>query len=67
MLYAVVTLISAGVAIWQILAYLNQPKGAEISHVPLIIGIVCALIAIACGGYFLSSRVNKTEEIHITE
>jgi hypothetical protein len=66
-LYAVVALISAIVAVWQIWGYLNQPKGQEISHISLIIGIVCALIAIACGGYFLSSRVNKTEEIHITE
>ncbi len=67
MLYAVVALIAAAVSAWQIWTYLSQPKGAEISQIHIIIGIICAIIAIVCGGVFLSSRVNKTEEIHITE
>lgn len=68
MLYAVVALISVIVAIWQFYAYLSQnvAKGQE-SSLSLIIGIVCAIVAIIFGGLFLSSRVNKTEEIHITE
>lgn len=67
MLYAVVALISAIIAAYEIWSYLSQPKGGEISQIPIVIGIICAIIAIVCGGLFLSSRVNKTEEIHITE
>ncbi len=68
LLYPVVALISAVVAVWQIWAYLSQnvPKGTE-SSTPMIIGIIFALIAIVCGGLFFSGKVNKTEEIHITE
>lgn len=66
MLYALVTLISAIIAVWQIWTYLSQ-KGDNVSQIPIIIGIISAIIAIVCGALFLSSRVNKTEEIHITE
>ena len=68
MLYAVVALIAVIVAIWQFYSYLSQnvPKGSE-SSLGLIVGIIFAIVAIVCGGLFLSSRVNKTEEIHITE
>jgi len=65
-LYALVTVVSAIIAAWQIWTYLSQ-KGNDVSQVPIIIGIIFAIIAIVCGGLFLSSRVNKTEEIHITE
>ena len=33
----------------------------------IIIAIVSAVLMIVFGGLFLSGRVNKTEEIHITE
>lgn len=66
MLYAVLGLISAVVAVWQIIAYLGQPKNA-VSSTPIIIAIVCAVVAIILGGLFLSGRVNKQEEIHITQ
>jgi uncharacterized membrane protein YidH (DUF202 family) len=66
MLYAVLGLISAVVAIWQIVVYLGQAKNA-VSSTPIIIAIVCAVLAIAFGGLFLSGRVNKQEEIHITQ
>ncbi len=69
MLYAIVTLVAVIVAIWQFYAYLSQvvlTKGTE-SSTPLIIGVICAIIAIVFGGLFFSGRVNKTEEIHITE
>lgn len=64
MLLAVIALISAGVAIWQMVDYF-QNKGEAITH--FIIAAICAVIALVCGGLFLSKRVNKTEEIHITE
>lgn len=68
LLLAVVGLVAAGVAAWQIYVFV-QPvaKGVVVSNVPLIIGIVCAVIALICGGLFLSGRVNKNEEIHVTE
>ena len=68
MLYAVVTLIAVIGAVVGFYSYLSQnaAKGQE-SSVGLIVGIICAIVAIICGGLFLSSRVNKTEEIHITE
>jgi len=69
MLYAVLALIAAGVAAWQIWSYLAQKatKGVEVSHNPMYIGIVCAILAIIFGALFLSGRVNREEEIHITE
>jgi uncharacterized membrane protein len=33
----------------------------------IIIAIISAILMIVFGGLFLSGRVNKTEEIHITE
>lgn len=33
----------------------------------LVVAIVFLLVGIALGGMFLSARVNKTEDIHITE
>ena len=68
LLYAVVGLIAAGVAVWQIYTFVNQgakSDSADYSHI--IIGAVCAIIALICGGLFLSNRVNRQEEIHITE
>ena len=68
LLYIVVGLIAAVIAIWQMWSYLSQkvPKGQE-DHTSIIVGIICAIIALVCGGLFLSNKVNRTEEIHITE
>jgi len=65
-MYAVVGLIGAIVAIWQIYVYLDQ-KAANVSHTPMIVAIIAAIVALVCGGLFLSGRVNKSDEIHITE
>lgn len=68
LLYAVVGLIAAGVAVWQIIAFVNQGvRSADADYSHLIIGVICAVIALICGGLFLSNRVNRQEEIHITE
>jgi uncharacterized membrane protein YeaQ/YmgE (transglycosylase-associated protein family) len=64
LLLAVIGLVAAGVAVWQIMAY-YQNKGDVVLH--FVVAVICAIIALACGGLFLSKRVNKTEEIHITE
>jgi uncharacterized protein YacL len=66
MLYAVFGLISAVIAVWQIVVYLGQ-KANAVSSTPIIIAIICGILAIALGGLFLSGRVNKQEEIHITQ
>ena len=68
LLYAVVGLIAAGVAVWQIWFFVNQDvRSADADYKQLIIGVICAVVALICGGLFLSNRVNKQEEIHITE
>jgi amino acid transporter len=66
MLYAVLGLISAIVAVWQIVVYVGQ-KSVAVSNTHIIIAVVCGILAIAFGGLFLSGRVNKQEEIHITQ
>lgn len=68
LLYAVVGLIAAGVAVWQIWVFVNQgAKSANADYSHIIIGAICAIVALICGGLFLSNRVNRQEEIHITE
>lgn len=66
LLYAVVGLIAAGVAAYEVYMYLGQ-KAANVSHTPIIIAAIAAVIALVCGGLFLSNRVNRQEEIHITD
>lgn len=66
LLYVVIGLVAAGVAIWQFIVYIGQ-KANNVSSTHIIVAAVCALIALICGGLFLSGRVNKTEDIHITE
>ena len=69
LLYAVVGLIAAAVAAYGIYSYLTQKvaKGAEPDHTWIIIGVISAIVALVCGGLFLSGRVNREEEIHVTE
>lgn len=66
MLYAVIALIAIAVAVWQFIVFVGQPA-RSVSYTPIIIAGICALIALVCGGLFLSGRVNKTDDIHITE
>jgi uncharacterized membrane protein SirB2 len=66
-LYAVVALISLVGAIWGFYSYLSPADKATPNIIWLVMGIACVILFIVCGGLFLSSRVNKTEEIHITE
>jgi hypothetical protein len=66
LLYAVVGLIAAIVAAYEIYVYLGQ-KANNVSHTPIIIAVIAAIVALICGGLFLSNRVNKEEEIHITD
>ncbi len=65
-LFALLGLVSAIVAVWQLATYLGQ-KTEPTSVLPLIIAIVAGIFAIGFGGVFLSTRINKSEDIHITQ
>jgi 4-amino-4-deoxy-L-arabinose transferase-like glycosyltransferase len=66
MLFAVLGLVAAIIAVWQLATYLGQ-KTEPTSVVPLIIAIIAGIAAIGFGGFFLSTRINKSEDIHITQ
>lgn len=63
MLYALLALVSAVVAAFSFYKYTSSDD----NKVFLIAAIVFILATIALGGLFLSGRVNKNEDIHITE
>ncbi len=63
LLYGLLALISAAAAIF----FLFVKQKTEGDLIPLVIGIVCIVLTIVFGGLFLAGRVNKTEDIHITE
>ena len=63
MLFAVVALVSAVAAVFSFIKYINSAD----DKLYLGVAIVCAVITIALGAIFLSGRVNKNEDIHITE
>ncbi len=68
LLLAVVGLVSVVIAVWQLLVFIRPlPPGAAISNLPIYIGLLFAVVALVCGGMFLSGRVNKDSDIHITE
>jgi uncharacterized membrane protein len=64
-LFAVLALISAVVAGY--FFYSFQTQGDDGSSTPLIIAIVFAILAVGFGAYFMFNRVNRHEEIHVTE
>lgn len=66
LLYGLVALVSFIAAGYLILSG-GGGDAANKSMTPLIIGIVLIVVGIVCGGLFLAGRVNKTEDIHITE
>ncbi len=65
MLYALLALVSAIVAIFSF--YTFQSNKEEGSTLMLIVGIVSVLLTVVFGVIFMSGRINKTEDIHITE
>lgn len=60
LLYGLIALVSFAGA-----GYLILSGGQSMAK--LIIGILLVIVGIVCGGLFLAGRVNKTEDIHITE
>ncbi len=64
MLFALVALISAAVAAYFLFDFQHDKVGNSNS---LIFGIIFAVVAIIFGGLFIFGRVNRHDEIHITE
>jgi len=66
--YGLLALISVAVAGYFFYAYVHQGDAAESASVLPFVGVVVfILVALGFGALFLSGRVNKTEDIHITE
>jgi len=63
-LYALLGLIAAALAAYFLYNFQHDRAGNANS---LIIGIICAVVAVVFGGLFMFGRVNRHEEIHITE
>lgn len=64
MLYALGALISLIVAVF---CFYWMQTHTESNPLLLVAGIVFGILTIVFGGLFLSGRVNKSDEIHITE
>ena len=62
MLFLVLALVSVIAAVFSWIRYTGTQNTMF-----LIAFIVLILVTVAFGGLFLSGRVNKTEDIHITE
>lgn len=63
MLYALLALVTAiitGGAVWY---YISQAENT----LYIVIAIISAILTVVFGSLFLSGRINKTEDIHITE
>jgi high-affinity Fe2+/Pb2+ permease len=63
-LNALLALVAAVIGAISLYYYIGKSNDQKIF---LVLGIVFILAAIGLGGLFLSSRVNKEEDIHITE
>ena len=63
MLYALLALVALLIAAFSFYEYTISADNKSW----LILAIVSILLTIALGGVFLSGRVNKKEDIHITE
>lgn len=64
-LYAVLGLISAALAAYFFYSFQNQ--AADAGSLNLILAIVFVLLAVGFGALFMFSRVNRHDEIHVTE
>ena len=64
MLYALLALVALIIAAFSFYSY-TQISGGNVLW--LVLAIVFILLTVVLGGLFLSGRVNKKEDIHITE
>ncbi|HUF04758.1 MAG TPA: hypothetical protein VMM38_11365 [Aridibacter sp.] len=63
MLYALGALISLIIAAFSF----YWMRGSDQNDLLLVIGIVFTILTIVFGGLFLAGRINKTDDIHVTE
>jgi multisubunit Na+/H+ antiporter MnhG subunit len=62
LLYAVLALISAIIAVFAFMSY-----RANANTLMVIVALLFLLLTLGFGAMFLSGRVNRNEDIHITE
>ena len=62
MLYGLLALISAAIAVGSFLYYQRSAN-----TILFVVAIIFILLTLGFGAMFLAGRVNKTEDIHITE
>lgn len=62
----VIGIAAAIIAIWQFVVFLKTP-GAQSGTMHAVWAGVAAVVAVICGVIFFAGRVNKEEEIHITQ
>ena len=62
LLFAVLALISAVIAV---VTFLNYQKSANTTMI--IIAVICIIATLGFGAVFMAGRVNKHDDIHITE
>lgn len=63
MLNGLLALVCLAIAAWSFYTFTTTSQ----NNLYLILAVVFAILMIVFGGMFLSGRVNKSEEIHITE
>jgi len=63
MLFALLALVAAIAAAFSFYKYTSSDD----NKVFLVIALVCAVATVGLGGFFLSGRIAKKEDIHITE
>ena len=61
-LYALLGLIAAALAAYFLYSFQKQDSSTF-----LIMGIIFALLAVVFGGLFMFGRVNRHDDIHVTE
>lgn len=64
LLYAVLALVSAVIAVFSFMSYKSSGNGNTLM---LVVAIIFLLLTLGLGAMFLSGRVNRGEDIHITE
>jgi ABC-type multidrug transport system permease subunit len=64
LLYAVLALVSAVIAV---LSFMSYKGNGGTNTMMIVVAIIFLLLTLGFGAMFLSGRVNRTEDIHITE
>jgi drug/metabolite transporter (DMT)-like permease len=62
-MFALLALVFAAVAAF----FFYNMRGEDAGVINMVLGVVFLILTAVCGVLFLSKRVNKAEDIHITE